>query len=53
LDHAVNAAQLQVPIAAVHTIEEAAQAHARIEKGQILGRIVLQIRSDRQLRIVR
>jgi len=53
LDHAVNAAQLQVPIAAVHTLEEAAQAHARIEKGQILGRIVLQIRSDRQLRIVR
>jgi NADPH:quinone reductase-like Zn-dependent oxidoreductase len=53
LNHAVNAAQFQIPIAAVRTLEEAAQAHERIEKGHILGRIVLQIRSDRQVGSVR
>jgi hypothetical protein len=33
-----------VPIAAVRTLEEAAQAHERIEKGHVHGRIVLEIR---------
>jgi NADPH:quinone reductase-like Zn-dependent oxidoreductase len=48
LDHAVEQARLRVPIAAVRPLEEAAKAHERIEKGHVLGRIVLQIRSDRQ-----
>jgi NADPH:quinone reductase len=46
LNHAVDAAQLRVPIAAVRTLEEAAQAHERIEKGHVHGRIVLQIRKE-------
>ena len=37
LDHAVNTAQLQVPFAAVQTLEEAAQAHERIAKSRVLG----------------
>jgi NADPH2:quinone reductase len=51
LDHAVETARLRVPIAAVRPLAEAAQAHERIEKGHVLGRIVLQIRSARQLRL--
>lgn len=50
LNHAVDAARLRVPIAAVCPLEEADKAHERLERGHILGRIVLQIRSDRELR---
>ena len=50
LDHAVESARLRVPIASVRPLAEAAQAHERIEKGHVLGRIVLQIRSTKQLR---
>ena len=49
LDHAVDAARLRVPIAAVRPLEEADKAHERLEKGHILGRIVLQTRSKREL----
>lgn len=48
LERAVEEARLQVPIAAVFPLEEAAKAHERIEGGHVLGRIVLQIRRDRQ-----
>ncbi len=41
LELAVNQAKLRVPIAAVYTLAQAAKAHARLEKGHILGRIVL------------
>ncbi|TAK00956.1 MAG: NADP-dependent oxidoreductase [Candidatus Manganitrophaceae bacterium] len=44
LDQAVAEAKLRVPIAAVYPLEQAAQAHERIEKGHVLGRIALQIR---------
>jgi NADPH:quinone reductase-like Zn-dependent oxidoreductase len=47
LNHGVDAARLRVPIAAVRRLEEAAQAHERIEKGQVHGRIALQIRKAR------
>jgi NADPH2:quinone reductase len=49
LNHAADAARLRVAIAAVRTLEEAAQAHERIEKGHVHGRIVLQIRKARRL----
>jgi NADPH:quinone reductase-like Zn-dependent oxidoreductase len=44
LDRAVAEARLRVPIAAVYPLAQAAKAHARLERGQILGRIVLKIR---------
>lgn len=43
LDRAVAEAGLRVPIAAVYPLARAAQAHARLERGRILGRIVLEI----------
>lgn len=46
LERAVEEARLQVPIAAVFPIERAAKAHERIEKGHVLGRIVLRIRDE-------
>ena len=39
-------ARLRVPIAAKYPLAQAAKAHTRIERGHILGRIVLQIRSE-------
>jgi NADPH:quinone reductase-like Zn-dependent oxidoreductase len=44
LDRAVAEAKLRVPIAAVYPLAQAAKAHARLEGGHILGRIVLRIR---------
>jgi NADPH:quinone reductase-like Zn-dependent oxidoreductase len=43
LDRAVNEARLRVPLAGVYPLEQAAQAHDRIEQGRVLGRIVLKI----------
>jgi NADPH2:quinone reductase len=43
LDQAVEEAQLQVPIAATYPLERAAEAHAHVERGHVLGRIVLQV----------
>jgi NADPH2:quinone reductase len=43
-DRAVNEARLKVPIAAIYPLAQAAKAHERIQKGHVLGRIVLQIR---------
>jgi NADPH:quinone reductase len=45
LERAVTEARLSVPIAAKYPLAQAAKAHARMERGHILGRIVLQIRS--------
>lgn len=47
LDRAVTQARLRVPIAAKYPLAQAAKAHARLERGHILGRIVLQISSGR------
>lgn len=44
LERAVLAAKLRVPIAELHPLEDAWKAHARIEKGHVLGRIALRIR---------
>jgi NADPH2:quinone reductase len=43
LERAVTEARLHVPIAAVYPLAQAARAHQRLEKGHILGRIVLRI----------
>ena len=50
LNHAVEKSQLRVPLAAIHSLEEAAKAHERIERGHVLGRILLQIRKDKEIR---
>jgi NADPH:quinone reductase-like Zn-dependent oxidoreductase len=44
LNRAADETRLQVPIAAARPLHKAAEAHERIEKGHVLGRIVLQIR---------
>ena len=44
LEVAVEAAKLQVPIAHAFPLSDAAKAHARIERGHVLGKIVLRIR---------
>ena len=36
---------LQIPIAQTFELEEAAQAHERLEQGHVLGKIVLRIRA--------
>lgn len=41
LNRAVEEARLQVPIAAVYPLAQASKAHERIERGHVLGRIVL------------
>jgi NADPH:quinone reductase len=43
LERAVEKARLTVPIAAVYPLARAAQAHERLERGGVLGRIVLRI----------
>jgi len=50
LNDAVEEAKLKVPIGAIVRLAEAAKAHARLKRGHILGRIVLQIRADKQTR---
>lgn len=44
LNAAVAAGELRVPIAAEFPLAEAAQAHARLEAGHLLGKIVLRVR---------
>ncbi len=44
LERAVDESRLQVPIAATYPLAQAAKAHERLEKGRVLGRIVLRIR---------
>jgi NADPH:quinone reductase len=44
LERAVVEAKLRVPIAAIYSLAQAAKAHARLERGHVLGRIVLRIR---------
>ena len=43
LEKAIDRARFEVPIAAVYPLARAAAAHARAEKGGVLGRIVLRI----------
>ena len=44
LGRAVEATRLRVPIAAAYRLADAAKAHRRLEKGHVLGKIVLRIR---------
>lgn len=44
LNHAVEAARLQVPVAAEFALADAAAAHRRLEAGHLLGKIALRVR---------
>jgi NADPH2:quinone reductase len=44
LNRAVKQARLQVPIAAIYPLAQAARAHERLKRGHVLGRIALRIR---------
>jgi NADPH:quinone reductase-like Zn-dependent oxidoreductase len=44
LNKAVEAAKLQVPIAAEYSLADAAEAHKRLAGGHLLGKIVLRVR---------
>jgi NADPH:quinone reductase-like Zn-dependent oxidoreductase len=44
LNRAIEEADLQVPIAAAFKLEEAADAHRFIEKGHVLGKVMLRVR---------
>jgi NADPH:quinone reductase-like Zn-dependent oxidoreductase len=44
LNRAIQKAKLQVPIAAEFPLEDAAEAHRRIDQGHVLGKIILGIR---------
>jgi NADPH:quinone reductase-like Zn-dependent oxidoreductase len=44
LDKAVEAAKLQIPIAAEYPLADAAQAHKRLAAGHLLGKIVIHVR---------
>ena len=45
LAKAIEQAKLQIPIAEIFELEEAARAHERLEKGHVFGKIVLRIRA--------
>lgn len=44
LDRGVEEAELRVVVAGVYPLEQAADAHERVERGHVLGRIALKIR---------
>ena len=44
LGRAVDAIDFAVPIAHAYPLSRASQAHERIERGHVIGRIVLKIR---------
>jgi len=46
MTHVASEIHLQVPIAAAYPLEDAAQAHERLEQGHILGKIVLRTKLD-------
>ena len=43
LDRAIEESDLQVPIAAGFKLEDAADAHRFIDKGHVLGKVVLRV----------
>ena len=43
LERSIAEAPIRVPIAAVFPLAQAAKAHQRLARGQILGRIVLRV----------
>src|SRR6185369_6183097 len=46
LARAVEQAKLRIPIAAVFSLAQAARGHQRLEKGGVMGRIVLRVRRE-------
>jgi NADPH2:quinone reductase len=44
LNRHLSRGRVRVPIAATYPLAKAAQAHRRVDRGQVLGRIVLQLR---------
>jgi len=44
LERVVDEGRVRAPIAQAYPLAEAAEAHARVERGQVLGRVVLKIR---------
>jgi NADPH:quinone reductase-like Zn-dependent oxidoreductase len=46
LDRAVEEARLRVQIAAVYPLEQADRAHARVEQGHVIGRVVVRVREE-------
>ena len=44
LNRAVTAVKLKVPIAVAYPLADAAKAHQRLERGHVLGRVVLRVR---------
>jgi NADPH:quinone reductase-like Zn-dependent oxidoreductase len=46
LERAVVEAKLRVPVAAVYPLSQAAKAHVRLQRGHVLGRIVLRVRRE-------
>ena len=47
LSAAISEARLQVPIAAVFSLEDVARAHERIERGHVIGKVVLNVSGER------
>ena len=43
LERAIEESDFEVPIAAAFDLEGAAEAHRRVEKGHVLGKIVLRL----------
>ncbi len=48
LARAVVESRLRVPLAGVYPLEQAAQAHERIEQGHVLGRIALRVCEEKE-----
>jgi NADPH:quinone reductase len=46
LERAVEESELRVVIAGVYPLERAAEAHERVERGHVIGRLALRIRED-------
>jgi NADPH:quinone reductase len=44
LERAVEESRLRVPIASVYPLARAAEAHKKLERGHIVGRLALRIR---------
>jgi len=48
LNRHFNKGRIRVPIAATYPLGKAAQAHRRLDRGRVLGRMVLQMHRDRR-----
>ena len=44
LSRALESADIEIPIAAEHPLAQASKAHAKLERGHLLGHVVLRVR---------